>query len=55
MTVAEVAKLLRFSDETIHRKCREGDLDYIEVLGNKRFRRDYIETLIGGAVPARAA
>jgi len=46
MTVAEVAELLRLSDETIHRWTREGRLVYVDVLGVKRFRRDYIQTLI---------
>ncbi|AYF30640.1 MerR family DNA-binding transcriptional regulator [Micromonospora tulbaghiae] len=48
MTVAEVAEVLRLSDETIHRWARIGKLPYIDVLGVKRFRRDVIEALIGG-------
>lgn len=45
LTVAEVAEILRLSDETIHRWSREGRLEHVDVLGVKRFRRDYIEAL----------
>lgn len=56
MTVAEVAEALRLSDETIHRWAREGRLEYIDVLGVKRFRRDYIEGILAGDTsPAGAA
>lgn len=47
MTVAEVAEALRLSDETVHRWSRDGRLDHINVLGVKRFRRSYIESLLG--------
>ena len=46
MTVAEVAEALRLSDETIHRWCRAGRLEYVDVLGVKRFHRDYITKLV---------
>lgn len=46
MTVAEVAKALRLTDETIHRWSREGRLEYVNVLGVKRFHRDYIERIV---------
>lgn len=46
MTVAEVADVLRLSDETIHRWCRLGRLDYVDVAGVKRFHRAYIESII---------
>lgn len=46
MTVAEVAEALRLTDETIHRWCRDGRLEYVNVLGVKRFRRDYIKSII---------
>lgn len=46
MTVAEVAAALRITDETVHRWCRIGRLEYISVLGIKRFRRDYIVGLL---------
>lgn len=46
MTVAEVAEALRISDETIHRWCRLGRIEYVDVLGVKRFRRDYIAGLV---------
>lgn len=48
MTVAEVAEALRLTDETIHRWCRNGRLEYVDVLGVKRFRRDYIEAMVRG-------
>jgi len=52
MTVAEVAKALRLSDETVHRWSREGRIEYVNVLGVKRYRRAYIEGLIGvGTAP----
>jgi excisionase family DNA binding protein len=55
LTVAEVAKRLRFSDETIHRKAREGQLPFVTVLGVKRFRREDIEAIERGDDPASAA
>lgn len=48
MTVAEVAEALRLTDETIHRWAREGRLEYVNVLGVKRFHRAYIERLVSG-------
>lgn len=51
LTVAEVAKVLRVSDETIHRWCREGRLQHVPNLPLKRFRRDYIEALVAGEEP----
>lgn len=48
MTVAEVAEALRLTDETIHRWAREGKLDFVDVLGVKRFHRTYIERLVAG-------
>lgn len=47
MTVYEVAAALRISDETVHRWVREGRLHCISIGGTKRFRRDYIENLLG--------
>lgn len=55
MTVAEVAELLRFSDETIHRKCRTGELPYVPVLGSKRFKREVILAIANGQSVAAAA
>ena len=55
MTVAEVAEALRLTDETIHRWCREGRIEYVNVLGVKRFRRDYITGLVEGRAEAGAA
>lgn len=56
MTVAEVAEALRLTDETIHRWSREGRLEYINVLGIKRYRRDYIEGLLATvAIPEDGA
>jgi excisionase family DNA binding protein len=56
MTVAEVAETLRLTDETIHRWAREGRLQYVDVLGVKRFHRSYIEALVrGGRTTAGAA
>ncbi len=46
MTVAEVAEALRLSDETIHRWCRDGRLEYVDVFGLKRFHRSYIQGLL---------
>ena len=46
LTVAEVAKALRLTDETIHRWCRDGRLEYIDILGVKRFHRTYIEDMV---------
>jgi excisionase family DNA binding protein len=54
MTVAEVAEALRLTDETIHRWAREGRIEYVDVLGVKRFKRAYIEALVQGAEPAEA-
>jgi len=54
MTVAEVAAAFRVSDETIHRWCRQERLEFVDVLGNKRFRREYIESIVG-AEPVEAA
>ncbi len=51
MTVAEVAKALRLTDETIHRWAREGRLEFVDVLGVKRFHRAYIEAIVRGDVP----
>ena len=50
MTVAEVAKALRLTDETVHRWARIGRLRHINVLGVKRFRRDYITALLADGV-----
>lgn len=47
LTVAEVAEVLRLSDETVHRWSRNGRLAYVDVLGVKRYRRDYILSLVG--------
>jgi excisionase family DNA binding protein len=55
MTVAEVAEALRLTDETIHRWCRDGRIEYVNVLGVKRFRRDYITSLVEGRAAAGAA
>lgn len=55
LTVAEVAARLRFSDETIHRKARMGELPYVPVLGSKRFRREVIEAIERGEDPASAS
>jgi excisionase family DNA binding protein len=55
MTVAEVAEALRLTDETIHRWCREGRIEYVNVLGVKRFRRDYITSLVEGRSEVGAA
>jgi excisionase family DNA binding protein len=46
LTVAEVAEVLRLSDETVHRWCRTGRLEYVDIVGVKRFRRDYIQDLL---------
>ena len=48
MTVVEVAEALRLSDETVHRWARQGRIEYVDVLGVKRFRRDYITRLVSG-------
>jgi len=48
MTVAEVAEALRLSDETVHRWAREGRIEHVNVLGVKRFKRAYIESLVHG-------
>jgi len=48
LTVAEVAEALRLTDETIHRWCREGRLEFVDVLGVKRFHRDYIAGIVAG-------
>lgn len=55
LTVGEVAEVLRLSDETIHRWAREGRIEFVDVLGVKRFRRDYIESILDGRVQAGAA
>ena len=55
LTVAEVAERLRFSDDTIHRWCREGQLPFINVMGSKRFRRADIEAIERGESPASGA
>jgi excisionase family DNA binding protein len=47
LTVAEVAEVLRVSDETIHRWCRDGRMEFVDVLGRKRFDRAYVESLVG--------
>lgn len=47
LTVREVAKVLRVSDETIHRWARDGRIEFIDVCGRKRFDRAYIEGLLG--------
>ncbi len=52
LTVAEVAARLRFTDETIHRKCRNGELPFVNVLGVKRFYREDIEAIERGEQPA---
>jgi len=51
MSVAEVAAAFRLSDQTIHRWVRDGRLEYVDVLGVKRFRRDYIQALVRGDRP----
>ncbi len=51
MTVAEVAEALRLTDETVHRWCRQGRLDYVDVVGVKRFHRTYIEALLKTGTP----
>jgi excisionase family DNA binding protein len=55
MTVGEVAEVLRLSDETIHRRCRDRQMEFIEVLGVKRFRRAYIEGLISAGTQSERA
>ena len=55
MTVAEVAKALRLSDETVHRWARTGRIEYVNVLGVKRFRRAYIEDLAAATVSPEVA
>ena len=47
MSVPEVALALHLSEDTVHRWVRIGRLDFIDVLGVKRFRRSYIESLLG--------
>lgn len=46
MTAGEVATVLRWSVETVHRKARLGELPSINVLGSRRFRRHEIEALL---------
>ena len=46
MTVAEVAAVLRVTDETVHRWTREGRLRAAFTIGRKRYRRSYIESLV---------
>ena len=55
MTVAEVAEALRLSDETIHRWARQGRLEFVDVLGVKRFRRDYIAHILAERADAGSA
>ena len=56
LTVAEVAEVLRLTDETVHRWCRDGKLKYVDVLGVKRFNAEYIRALAEGrSAPAGAA
>lgn len=55
LTVAEVAAKLRLSDETVHRWARTGRLEYVDVLGVKRFRREYIERLAAGEPAERVS
>lgn len=55
LTVAEVAAKLRISDETVHRWCRLRRLEYVDVLGLKRFKRAYIEAIAEGNTEEGAA
>ena len=55
MTVAEVAERLRLSDETVHRWARDGRIEYVNVLGVKRFRRAYIEALVAATATTATA
>lgn len=55
LTVAEVAKRFRLSDETIHRWARSGRLPFVDVLGVKRFRREDIEAIERGETPVSGA
>jgi len=55
LTVAEVAARLRFSDETIHRKCRNGEIPVVWVLGSRRFHREVIEAIERGETPPECA
>lgn len=50
LTVPEVADRLRVSDETIHRWCRDGHLDYVRLpSGLKRIRRSDLEACLDEA------
>jgi excisionase family DNA binding protein len=51
MTAAEVAKVLRVQTATVHRWARTGELDSIEIGGTRRFRGDYIASLLDGTRP----
>lgn len=55
MTPAEVAEVLRLTDETVHRWARIGKLPYINVHGIKRFRRSDVEALLRGETPVSGA
>ncbi|GAA0738412.1 helix-turn-helix domain-containing protein [Dactylosporangium roseum] len=55
MTPAEVAEVLRLTDETVHRWARIGKLPYVDVFGVKRFRRSDVEAIVRGETPASAA
>lgn len=46
MTAAEVAVVLKVSVETVHRKARSGELRSVQPGGLRRFRGDYIESLL---------
>lgn len=46
LTPDEVADALRVSAETVHRWCRDNQIEYIDINGRRRFRREYIEALL---------
>jgi excisionase family DNA binding protein len=54
LTTDQVAEILGMQRQTIYTWARNGKLDAIKLPGGKqgklRFRRDYIEAIIGGAL-----
>jgi len=49
LTVPEVAKVARVTDETVHRWARDGKLPFIKMpSGLKRFRREDVEAILRG-------
>lgn len=43
LTIKDVARMLRLSNETVRRRCRQGRMPHLRLFGQLRFRKAEVE------------